>query len=128
MTSTAIRLCPPSVGRLLDRLTARQLFQVRHHQVAIDRIGVIEVDLPALVEREVREVLVVAILSRNAASTSIARWIARATVVLPEPDPPTTPMISGRVPPRVLILSEANALALSEANVRAFAQSKDPGS
>ena len=50
------------VGGLLDRLAARQLLQVRHQQVAVDRIGMVEVDLPALVEREVREILVVAVL------------------------------------------------------------------
>ena len=88
------------VHRLLDRLAARQVLEVRDEQVEIERVRMVPVDLPPLVHREMGEVAVVPVHveegdRRIGTDERVRSAIFRATVDLPEPVPPAMPMISG---------------------------------
>src|SRR5204862_193142 len=50
------------VLRLLDRHPGLERLEVMHQELGVERVGMIEVHLAALVEREVLEVFVVAVL------------------------------------------------------------------
>ena len=82
------------VERRLDGAPALQLVDVPDHQVGLERIGMVVVERGALLEPQVVAIAIVAVVlehgdARRGRALSTMR---RTTVVLPEPDPPATPM------------------------------------
>ena len=86
------------VLRRLDAPPGAERLDVLHQQVGFERVGMVVVERRAFLEAEVAAVAVVAVVFEDrdlvVAEDAINR---RTTVVLPEPDPPAIPMMTGAV-------------------------------
>jgi hypothetical protein len=81
------------VDGLLDRAALEQLAQVPAQEVGVERVRVVEVARLAVAERDLLQVLVVAVLvDDDDAPRPSSRRMVRATRVFPEPEPPARPI------------------------------------